>query len=190
MNAAVDTLCGDFSYVVVDPNDSDNVVSWISIAPHSSNAGYYTITAEPTDETFRDASPLTYELWTTLDNYYPTHHVGKRDTLTVTVQDAVCDCSEVVWDPPSLVIDAHAVAQGMVSVSLPTGSINQANSEAINPKIRQCYSSGAGCAETSTFVVTLYDGGALPDFIVQNVDAVEITPLDYTDIGEWLLNIE
>ena len=83
--AAVNTLCGDFSYVVVDPNDSDTPVSWISISPSTSNAGYYTITASPTLETFRDASPLSYELWTTLDNYYPTHHSGKRNTLTVTV---------------------------------------------------------------------------------------------------------
>jgi hypothetical protein len=38
-------------------------------------------------------------------------------------------------------------------------------------------------------VVTLYDGGALPDFIVQNGDTVEITPLDHTDMGEFLLKI-
>lgn len=89
--AAVDTLCGDFSYSIVDPNNGDTVISWISIAPAS--AGLYTITASPTDESFRDSSPNSYELWTTLDSYYPAHHVGRRDTIVLTVEDAVCDCS-------------------------------------------------------------------------------------------------
>lgn len=35
----------------------------------------------------------------------------------------------------------------------------------------------------------MYDGGALPDFIVQNGDAIEITPLDHTDMGNFLLKI-
>lgn len=121
--AAVNTLCGDFSYSIVDPSD-DTVIPWISIAPHASTSGLYTITASPTDENYRDSSPNSYELWTTLDNYYPTHHVGRRDTIVLTVQDAICDCSEVVWDSPALVVEQHAVAQGMVSTTVPKATIN------------------------------------------------------------------
>ena len=95
-----------------------------SIAPHASTAGLYTITASPTDESYRDSSPNSYELWITLDNYYPTHHVGSRETIVLTVQDAVCDCSEVVWDAPALVVEQHAVAQSAVITTVPKATIN------------------------------------------------------------------
>lgn len=74
VSTGVYQLCGSFSYVIVDPNDSDAVIDWISIAAHASTAGTYTITASPILEQYRDSSPNTYELWTTLDDYYPTYH--------------------------------------------------------------------------------------------------------------------
>lgn len=45
-------ICGTMSYVVVDPSDSNNAVSWISIAAKVGSAGTYTITASPILETF------------------------------------------------------------------------------------------------------------------------------------------
>ena len=56
----------------------------------------------------------TFELWTTLDDYYPQDHIGRRDTLTVIVNAAPCDCTDVLWTPPDLVSyeDPFAVAGG------------------------------------------------------------------------------
>ena len=45
-------ICGTKSYVVVDPGDSNNAVSWISIAAKVGSTGTYTITASPILEEF------------------------------------------------------------------------------------------------------------------------------------------
>jgi hypothetical protein len=164
--AGIDTLCGDFTYRVVDPNNADWEVDWITVTA-SATAGAYTITASPILETYRDNSPLSYELWTTLDNYYPTYHAGRRDTLVVTVNTATCDCNDIVWDNPSLVVYNAAVAEGATTTAIPAATINQASSEAVNPKIRECYSSGVNCPDTSYFTILMYDGGSLPSFIAQ-----------------------
>ena len=42
-----DTLCGDFAYSIVDHNNADTVVDWISIAPKVGSATIFVITANP-----------------------------------------------------------------------------------------------------------------------------------------------
>ena len=159
-------VCGTKSYVVVDPGNSDTAVSWISIAAKTGVAGTYTITASPTDESF--VGTQSYNLYTTLDDYDDEHsHPGRTDTLTVVVQAATCNCADVVRDHPSATTHNGAVSDGGTTVAIPQATINQANSEAINPKIRMCYT-GAGCANTATYAVTLSDNSVLPSFIVSD----------------------
>lgn len=42
-----DTLCGDFAYKIVDHNNNDFVVDWISIAPKANTNNRFIITAKP-----------------------------------------------------------------------------------------------------------------------------------------------
>lgn len=101
--------CGPKSYVVVDPANNDEVISWISIAPKAGATGTYTITASPILETFVKIN--NYQLWTTLDDYKTAHnHVGRRDALVVTIADADCVCTDVVRTEPALVTFNAAVA--------------------------------------------------------------------------------
>lgn len=77
-------ICGAKSYSVVDPNSSNAVVSWISIAAKTGVSGTYTITASPILESF--VGTQSYNLWTTLDDYVTAHsHAGRTDTLTIVV---------------------------------------------------------------------------------------------------------
>jgi hypothetical protein len=186
--AGIYQLCGPFSYVVVDPND-DTPIDWITITDQGT-PGIYTITASPILESFRDSSPNTYELWSTLDNYYPSHHAGRRDNIILTVEDATCDCNDVVWDNPALETFNAAVMEGATTTTIPAATINQVNSEAVNPKIRQCYSSANDCPETSSFSLTLSDGSSLPSFITQNSGtSVQVNALDGDALGTWTITI-
>ena len=181
-------ICGPKSYVVIDPGNSNTAVSWISIAAKTGVAGTYTITAAPTDESF--IGTQSYALFTTLDNYDDEHsHPGRTDALSVQVLDATCDCAAVVRDHPSLATHTGAVADGGTSVAIPVATINQVNSEAINPKIRKCYSSGAGCANTATYAVTLNDNSALPSYLVSDGTNIAVTPLDGDAVGTHTLRI-
>ena len=111
-------VCGPKSYVVVDPNNGNAAVSWISIAAKTGVAGTYTITASPTDESF--VGTQSYNLFTTLDDYVTAHsHPGRTDTLTIVVQAATCDCSQVVRDHPSASTHNGAVADGGTTVAIP-----------------------------------------------------------------------
>lgn len=116
-------ICGTKSYVVIDPANSNNAVSWISIAPKSGVAGTYTITASPTNESF--IGTQSYALFTTLDDYDNEHnHPGRTDTLTVVVNQATCDCSQVVRDNPTASTHNGAVADGGTTVAIPQAQIN------------------------------------------------------------------
>lgn len=180
-------ICGTMSYVVVDPSDSNNAVSWISIAAKVGSAGTYTITASPILETF--VGTQTYNLYTTLDDYDDEHsHPGRTDTLTIIVQAATCDCSAVVRDQPSIVTHNGAVSDGGTSVAIPAATINQANSEAINPKIRMCYTS-SGCANTATYAVTLSDNSNLPSFMVSDGTNIAVTPTDGLEVDTYTIKV-
>ena len=111
-------ICGTKSYVVVDPNNSNTAVDWISIAPKTGSTGVYTITAAPVLETY--IATHNYNLWTTLDDYDDEHsHAGRTDVLSIQVQEATCDCSAVVRDAPTLVTHNGAVADGGTTVAIP-----------------------------------------------------------------------
>lgn len=111
-------ICGTKSYVVVDPNNGDAAVDWISVAAKAGVSGTYTITASPVLETY--VGTLTYNLYTTLDDYDDEHsHPGRTDTLTIVVQAATCDCTDVVRDQPALVTHNGAVADGGTTVAIP-----------------------------------------------------------------------
>lgn len=180
-------ICGAKSYVVVDPNNANAAVSWISIAAKAGVTGTYTITASPVLESF--VGTQSYNLFTTLDDYVTAHsHPGRTDTLSIVVQAATCDCSAVVRDHPSLVTHNGAVDDGGTSVAIPAATINQVNSEAINPKIRMCYT-GAGCANTATYAVTLNDNSALPSFLSSSGTHIAVTPTDGLEIGTYTLRI-
>lgn len=182
----VQEICGKKSYVVVDPSNSNAAVDWISIAAKTGVAGTYTITASPILESY--VGTQSYNLWTTLDDYVTAHsHPGRTDTLTIVVQAATCDCTGVVRDSPSMVNHAGAVADGGTTVNLPVALINQANSEAINPKIRQCYSSGAGCANTATYAVTLNDNSNLPSFMSFTGTAITVTPTVGAEVDSYII---
>ena len=181
------TICGERSHRIVDPNDNDAEIDWLTIVDNED--GTYTVTAYPTDETNHQGTHA-FDLWTTLDDYYPADHAGRRDTLAVVVSPTPCDCTGVLWTPPALVSHAFAVADGTYSRPIPPATINVPDSEALGPKIRACYvGGGPGCEETQTFVVTLSDGSALPSFLTQNVDVIEINPQVSADIGPWTLKI-
>ena len=116
-------ICGPKTYVVINPSDSNNPVSWISIAAKAGSAGTYTITASPVLESF--VGTQNYQLKTTLDDYVTAHsHAGRTDALTVIVQAASCDCSQVLRDLPTLVTHNGAVSDGGTSVAIPAATIN------------------------------------------------------------------
>ena len=187
VSTEIAAICGTKSYVVVDPNNGDAAVSWISIAAKAGVSGTYTITASPTDESFLGTQ--SYNLYTTLDDYDDEHsHPGRTDTLTVVVQAATCDCSGVVRDQPSVVTHNGAVADGGTSVAIPQATINQSNSEALGPKIRACYSSGS-CSNAATYAVTLNDNSNLPSFMVSDGTNIQITPTDGLEVDTYTLRI-
>ena len=71
----IDTLCGNRSYKVTPPG-SGAQITWITIDDNGD--GTYLITASPTDETIV-GSHHSYELFTTLDNYFSIQeHLGFR----------------------------------------------------------------------------------------------------------------
>jgi len=184
-SSSIKAICGPKSYVVVD--SSDVAITWISIAKKTGVTGTYTITAAPVLESFIGAN--NYKLWTTLDNYKTAYsHAGRKDTLVVTVQDAVCDCSGVVRDPPALVTHNGKVADGGTTVNIPVATINEVNSKAVGPKIRKCYPT-PGCSNAATFVVKRSDNSNLPSFLVNTGTAVTVTPLNGDAVGEHLLRI-
>lgn len=179
-------VCGPKSYVVVDPGSSDAPVSWISIAAKVGSAGTYTITASPILESF--VATQSYNLYTTLDDYSVAHsHPGRTDTLTIVVQAATCNCADVVRDYPSAVTHPGAVSDGGTTIAIPIATINQVNSEALNPKIRWCYSSGVNCANTATYAVTLDDNSNLPSFIVSDGTTLTVTPTDGLEVDTYLI---
>lgn len=175
-------ICGAKSYVVLNAVGG-TAVSWISIAAKSGSDGIYTITASPVLETF--VGTLSYKLYTTLNNY--SMNPGRTDTLTIVVRAATCDCTAVVRDLPAMVTQNGAVADGGRFVNVPLATINQANSEAINPKIRMCYSSSVGCANTSVLAVSLDDNSNLPSFMVFDGTKITITPTLGGHVGTYLI---
>ena len=182
----VAAICGAKTYVVVDPSASNAAVSWISIAAKSGVAGTYTITASPILETY--VGTLSYNLFTTLDDYVTAHsHPGRTDTLTIVVQAASCDCTDVVRDSPSMATHAGAVADGGTTVNVPVALINQSNSEALNPKIRQCYSSGVNCANTATYTAKLNDNSNLPSFMSFDGTAITVLPTVGAEVDSYII---
>ena len=179
-------VCGPKSYVVVDPGASDAAVSWISIAAKVGSAGTFTITASPILESF--VATQSYNLYTTLDNYDDEHsHPGRTDTLTIVVQAATCDCTDVVRDHPAASAHAGAVSDGGTTVAIPIAIINQSDSEALNPKIRWCYSSAANCANTATYAVTMDDNSVLPSFIVSDGTTLTVTPTVGLEVDVYII---
>ena len=181
-SSSIKAICGAKSYVVLNAVGG-TAVSWISIAAKTGSTGTYTITASPVLEIF--VGTHSYMLSTTLNNY--SMNPGRTDTITIVVRAATCDCTAVVRDLPSMVTQNGAVADGGTSVNVPTATINQANSEAINPKIRMCFSSGAGCANTSSLAVTLDDNSNLPSFMVFDGTKITITPTIGSQVGTYLI---
>ena len=108
--------------------------------------------------------------------------------MTIVVQAATCDCSAVVRDQPSLVTHNGAVSDGGTSVAIPAAIINQANSEAINPKIRACYTA-SGCANTATYAVTLSDNSNLPGFMVSDGTNIAVTPTDGLEVDTYTIKV-
>lgn len=186
-STSLPAICGAKSYSVIDPSDSNNVVSWISIAAKSGSAGTYTITASPIDETFVKAN--NYQLKTILDDYAIAHsHAGRTDAFVVTIAAADCDCSGVVRTHPSLVTHTGAVADGGTSINIPPAVIDETASKLLGPKIRACYPSNS-CANTATYVVKNSDNSSLPSWLVNTGSAVTVTPLNGDAVGDHTLRI-
>lgn len=181
-SSAIKGICGTKSYVVLDAVGG-TAVTWISLQAKTGFAGTYTITAAPVLESF--IGTQSYTLQTTLNDY--SMNPGRTDTLTVIVRAATCNCAGVVRDLPAMVTQNGAVADGGRTVNVPLATINQVNSEAINAKIRKCYSSGAGCANTATFTATLDDNSNLPSFMVFSGTSITITPTTGSHIGTYLI---
>ena len=107
----IDTICGLRTHAIVDQGNGDAPVDWVTIVYNEDEPKTYTITATPTDEALHEGTH-NFELWTTLDDYYPADHAGRRDALTVVVSATPCDCTGILWLPPALETYPFDVAGG------------------------------------------------------------------------------
>ena len=152
-------LCGDRVYTIVDSSDAP--VSWMPITGSNPT---WTITASPIDENLITSGPThSYSLEIKFaDARYP--NVIKKMPLSVTINEATCDCDRLTWDTPAQVTDTIQVADSQKDVTIPTATMNAA-SKLPTPEIRKCFAAGAGnCAFTTTYAPTLPASG----FIVQD----------------------
>ena len=123
--------------------------------------------------------------------------ISRYTALTVTVEQAACDCSLLAWDTPAATHLTVAVA-GTDAPLVPLPTADTATPSAIYPTFQKCDQAGTPCAETGLFSwqdITLADGSALPGWITYSstgnqVQTIGIAPTDgtHTNAGEvWTI---
>jgi len=81
-------------------NNAVNVSSWLVLS--SPSTGNYKVTATPTLDSQVATWNLTVQV--RLTNYVAGGHAGINVALTVVVAGASCNCSLLLWDPPTQVV--------------------------------------------------------------------------------------
>ena len=148
----------------------------------------YTITASPTDDSNAGLT-LNYFLKTTFEDVnYP--DPVRRDALDITIVEAVCDCTLLLWDNPSIVSDTVDVALGPTTITMPTITINE-DSKLPTPEIRKCYANGDTCEYTSEWSYVAKSTGAVLDFITHDGTSADISvdPQTSAHINTWDLEV-
>lgn len=125
-----------------------------------------------------------------LDNY--TGNAGFDATFNVIVVSAICNCSLLTWDPPTVVtstIDVSNVSNPR-TVTAPFGTVNAA-SKIATPAIRSCTSGSVlSCPVTSTLTATMKGGAVLPSaWMSFNGTIFTLNPTTASHIGTWTFTI-
>ena len=113
---------------------------------------------------------------------------GYTETLAVTIDEAVCDCSLLLWDNPSTPTET-TVATGAFGFIVVQEAEPNADSKTTTPAIRKCYRDSP-CDETFTLTLVDQDTGTLPSFLdYSNPASLIISPTVAADLGTWNLQL-
>ena len=109
------------------------------------------------------------------DGTYPTLEVD----FTVEILTPVCDCTLLVWNPPSSQTESTSVKKIPSDTWTIAKSTVDAASKDASPKIRACYIvGGPSCDETTVITSMVEYGSTFPSYFVRSGDDVTVNADD------------
>lgn len=194
-------FCGAITYAIfTDSDGTDTTVAsayagdWATFVVDASGAHRLTFDTTVSQDLLEDeaSKPITLYIKSTLTEY----SISEYDAITVTVAEAVCDCSFLQWSAPPITATTVAVGLGALAEVVPLPP-SDSYLTATNAAFAKCYFGGASCDDGGQFEAgaILYETAAgnvaLPAWITFTPSGVPVQNVslepDYTSIGEHTL---
>ena len=144
-------ICGSTSFAVYTDNDGTDTApsAWAVISAGSTKNWMLTLNTSLDLTLISNEASITHTLYikSTLDDW----SVSEYDAITVTIGEAECDCSYLVWSSPTTSATEVVFVESALDLDIPVPTPDSTTNQAIYPAFEKCYLASLDCTENGRF---------------------------------------